>query len=88
MANGTTLCFQRGRKSSQLILTRLLNAVGALVLHDARLNPGDVVEITVRPVTAPASGLSTSFLDIARTAAIDAPADYSERFDDGLRPEA
>jgi hypothetical protein len=27
MANGTTLCFQRGRKSSQLILTRLLSTV-------------------------------------------------------------
>jgi hypothetical protein len=30
MANGTTLCFQRGRKSSQFILTRLLRCLSEL----------------------------------------------------------
>jgi hypothetical protein len=52
---------------------------GAVVLVDARLHPGETVEVTVRSLDKPAD---MSFLSAARTVSIDAPEDYSVAFED------
>ena len=58
---------------------------GAVVVVDARLRPGEVVEVVVRSLNKPAT---QSFHDVARTVRIDAPADYSTAFEDALRTKA
>lgn len=59
-----------------------VDAAGALVFRDARLTPGEEVEIVVRPL--PETAQKRSFLATAQHARIDAPADFSERFDENL----
>jgi hypothetical protein len=56
---------------------------GAVVVVDARLHPGDEVEVTVHSVDTPRTA---SFLKAARATCIDAPVDYSVSFEDALRP--
>ena len=58
---------------------------GAVVLVDARLQPGEEVEVTVRPL---AKRAAASFLNTARSVSIDAPEKYSATFEDTLRPQA
>ena len=58
---------------------------GAVVLVDARLQPGEEVEVTVRPL---AKRAAASFLNTARSVSIDAPENYSATFEDTLRPQA
>ena len=52
---------------------------GAVVLVDARLQPGEEVEVTVRPL---AKRTAASFLNTARSVSIDAPENYSVAFED------
>ena len=47
---------------------------GAVVLVDARLQPGEEVEVIVRPLEKRGTG---SFLNTARSVSIDAPGNYS-----------
>jgi hypothetical protein len=58
---------------------------GAVVLVDARLHPGEKVEVTVRSLEKPAAA---SFLKVARAVHINAPEDYSVAFEDTLHPQA
>ena len=58
---------------------------GAMFLVDARLQPGEEVEVTVRPL---AKRGAASFLKTARSVSIDAPENYSVAFEDTLRPRA
>ena len=60
-----------------------IDAAGALVFRDARLTPGEEVEIIVRPVAARSP--AESFLATAQRVRIDAPSDFSERFDESLQ---
>ncbi len=57
-----------------------VDARGALVFQDARLTPGEEVEIIVRPVVRPPA--PSSFLATASRVRIDAPSNFSERFDE------
>jgi hypothetical protein len=59
-----------------------VNANGSVVFHDARLTPGEEVQIIVKPVQEAPPG--ESFLAAAKRIRIEAPADFSERFDDSL----
>lgn len=59
-----------------------VDARGTLVFQDSRLVPGEEVEIVIRPIAR--TSLS-SFLAVAKRVQIDAPRDYSERFDDALK---
>lgn len=68
----------------QVIRERVkVDARGAVVLIDGRLRPGEEVDVTVRPVAPSANG---SLLKTARGIDLNAPADYSERFEDVLLP--
>jgi hypothetical protein len=58
---------------------------GAVVIVDARLHPGEKVEVTVRSLEKPAA---TSFLEAARTVRIDAPENYSVALEETLHPQA
>lgn len=60
-----------------------VDARGALVFRDPRLVPGEEVEIIVRPLTEPTAVVS--FLQAARRVRIDAPGDFSERFDEPMK---
>lgn len=53
---------------------------GAVVFRDARLTPGEEVEIIVRPLSEPST--PTSFLTTASSVRIDAPSDFSLRFEE------
>jgi hypothetical protein len=53
---------------------------GALVFRDARLTPGEEVDIIVRPINVAAN--TASFLTTMRRVKIEAASDFSERFDD------
>jgi|GEM_PF-3440508 len=59
-----------------------IDAAGALVFRDARLTPGEEVEIVVRPIAARSPAVS--FLATTQRARIDAPPDFSERFDEPI----
>ncbi len=52
------------------------------MFRDARLTPGEEVDIIVRPVEQAANG--ASFLATVRRINIDAPSDFSERFDESI----
>lgn len=55
---------------------------GAVVFRDARLTPGEEVEIILRPLSEPTK--PTSFLVTASRVRIDAPSDFSMRFDEAI----
>jgi len=57
---------------------------GSVTIADPRLQPGEEVEVTVRSIDKPGS----KFLDAARSVRIEAPPDYSESFEDALRPQS
>ena len=78
--------FGEGKIMNAVIRERVtVDQRGAVVLVDARLHPGEQVEVTVRSLEKPAA---MSFLDAARAVQIDAPEDYSVAFEDTLRPQA
>jgi hypothetical protein len=60
-----------------------VDAHGSVTIADPRLKPGEEVEVTVRSISKPGA-----LLDVARAIRIDAPADYSETFEDTLRPQS
>jgi hypothetical protein len=60
-----------------------VDSSGSVTIADPRLKPGDEVEVTVRPIDKAVATLR----DVARTVRIDAPPDYSESFEDALRPQ-
>jgi hypothetical protein len=59
-----------------------ISANHSLVFHDPRLTPGEEVQIIVKPISE--SVATQSFLATAKRNHIDAPADFSERFDEAL----
>jgi len=61
-----------------------VDSQGAVTIADPRLTPGEEVEVTVRSIDKPNSTL----LNVARSIRIDAPADYSESFEDAVRPQS
>ena len=58
---------------------------GAVVFRDARLIPGEEVEIVLRPVSPKSAG--RSFLETAQCLHIDAPSNFSLQFDESVRIE-
>ena len=61
-----------------------VDAHHAVHIIDARLVPGEEVEVVVRPAQA-ANDVVPSLWDLASTMRIDAPADYSVNFEQALR---
>jgi hypothetical protein len=61
-----------------------VDAHHAVHIIDARLVPGEEVEVVVRPAQA-ANDVVPSLWDLATTMRIDAPADYSVNFEQVLR---
>ena len=61
-----------------------VDAHHAVHIIDARLVPGEEVEVIVRPAQT-ANVAVPSLLDLASTMRIDAPADYSVNFEQVLR---
>jgi hypothetical protein len=61
-----------------------VDAHHAVHIIDARLVPGEEVEVIVRPAQA-ADATVPSLLDLASKMRIDAPADYSVNFEQVLR---
>ena len=61
-----------------------VDAHHAVHLVDARLVPGEEVEVIVRPAQA-ANTAVPSLWELAATMRIDAPADYSVNFEQVLR---
>ena len=61
-----------------------VDARHAISITDARLVPGEEVEVIVRSTSA-ANTPSPSLWELASTLGIDAPADYSVNFEQVLR---
>ena len=62
----------------------VVDADHAVTLRAPELMPGATVEVIVLVEQAAANQTGSSFLDAAKDIRIDAPADYSTNFDDGL----
>ncbi len=61
-----------------------VDAHHAVHIIDARLVPGEEVEVIVRPAQA-SNAAVPSLWDLASTMRIDAPVDYSVNFEQALR---
>lgn len=62
----------------------VVNEDHAITLRALELTPGATVEVIVLVEQAAANQTGASFLDAAKDIRIDAPADYSTNFADGL----
>jgi hypothetical protein len=76
---------RRNAMNAAVITERIrVDAHHAVHIIDARLVPGEEVEVIVRPAQA-ANAAVPSLWDLASTMRIDAPANYSVNFEQVLR---